>query len=332
MKSWPSRWSFSGTKSDPGVHSRDEFVMVRKEISCAARMGGSIPHTELTVNQSYLKGDNTQHLCQWAGSAVTFFWKQWIAEKFRPVTILQAGFGYLGSTVAELLARTGYDLTIIRRQRPTNRHELFPVFTQDLVQGAAQVPENSYDVGVFILAPQVRATKEYEDTFRKAQEHFLRSAEFKHYVFISSTAVYPEDPGTYEEKDARPHSERARSLLDAEALALKKENSAVLRFGGLYDHTRPIYHEPTRSNEDKLVHFLHRADAAAAILHTIVRGLTGIYNVHDGNPQTRSEIMRRRFGFEMDIAKATARRISAEKFANTGFQSKFHSFFTGVEN
>jgi nucleoside-diphosphate-sugar epimerase len=198
------------------------------------------------------------------------------------------------------------------------------------MQTPPSLPKGDFDLAVFCLAPGVRAADLYRSTYCDAQQNFLKNLESTQYIYISSTAVYAEKTGTYREEDGSKHSERAEILLDAETIATSRD-ACVLRLAGLYSTERPIYGRSAGAyTEDKLVHFIHRDDAAAAVQYAASRQLKGIYNVHDGNPQWRSSILQR-LGLRAPSAMQGEKRlISAEKFITAGFRPQYETYFEGV--
>lgn len=253
-----------------------------------------------------------------------------------------AGYGYLGEKIAELLRTKGFALTIIRRSKESapsvngaeqGLPELNFIY-QDLSVGAPKLPEQNFDLAVFCLAPGrvgARNNQQYEATYCEAQRNFLKNIKASHYIFISSTAVYPEVPGRYEEVMASPHSERAKILLAAEQIALEQKASCVLRLAGLYSAERPIYSASGPAyDDDKMVHFIHRDDAARAVLHAVQNRLQGIYTVHDGHPQLRSTILQQ-LGQKIVSGELSAQRLlDGSKFFATGFIPYYRDYFAGV--
>lgn len=241
-----------------------------------------------------------------------------------------AGFGFLGQRIAEKLRASGYELTVIRRS--TRGPDTIGIkFVQcDLMQSPPDLPGGDFDLAVFCLAPGMRSADLYRKTYCDAQRNFLKNHQAAEYIYISSTAVYPEKTGTYAEQDGSKHSERAEVLLDAETIAVG-QNACVLRLAGLYSAERPIYGSSAGAyTEDKLVHFIHRDDAAAAAQFAAERKLKGIYNIHDGNPQWRSAILQRLGLPAPQAVQGEKRLISAEKLFATGFRPQYKSYFEGV--
>lgn len=247
-----------------------------------------------------------------------------------------AGFGYLGRKIAEQLTKDGFSLLVITRTDRRAESELMPdthFIGCDLTESAPEIAPGILDTAIFCLAPgnPGRSRQSYTQTYCTAQKNFLESVKARYYVFISSTAVYPDAPGTYTEESACAHSERAEILLSAEKIALEQNNSCVLRFAGLYSADRPIYNAyGTAYSDDKFVHFIHRDDAARAVLHAVKNQLTGIYNVHDGNPQLRSTILNYLRAEKMESQVAARRLLDCGKFYASGFRPIYKDYFAGT--
>lgn len=242
-----------------------------------------------------------------------------------------AGFGFLGARIAADLAAAGYSVTAVRRSATTQGMNGIQFVAADLVRDIPLLPEKNINIAVFCLAPDSRSDDLYQGVYVTAQENFLRGVKAAQYVFVSSTAVYPDIPGTYNEEAGSAHSYRARILLEAETLALSA-GAAVLRLAGLYSKERPIYHSGSKGyTEDKLIHFIHRDDAARAVVHALMHHLEGVYNVHDGQPQRRSTILGRLGLPSPAPGIAQDRLISEKKFFQSGFTPLYPDYFAGVK-
>ena len=247
-----------------------------------------------------------------------------------------AGFGYLGTKIAEQLKNEGFSLTVITRTARRAEAESLPdvhFIGCDLAESTPEIAPGIFDTAIFCLAPGSpgRSRQSYAQTYCTAQSHFLKAVSAQHYVFISSTAVYPDAPGTYNEEMAENHSERAEILLAAEQIAQEQKNSCILRLAGLYSADRPIYGaQGITYSDDKLVHFIHRDDAARAVLHAVKNQLTGIYNVHDGNPQLRSTILNYLRAEKMEPQVTARRLLDCGKFFASGFRPIYADYFAGT--
>lgn len=123
----------------------------------------------------------------------------------------------------------------------------------------------------------------------------LKLSSVKHLLFVSSTSVYPEQPGLVEEDDAKEGKAGRTSgnaLLKAEAMFRKESafKTTVVRFGGLYGYDRnPAKFLAGRKKLDRAkapVNLIHRDDCVRILSQIIEEGIWGeTFNaVSDGHP------------------------------------------------
>ncbi|HLR26447.1 MAG TPA: SDR family oxidoreductase [Fodinibius sp.] len=156
-----------------------------------------------------------------------------------------------------------------------------------------------WDAHLLILnIPPGRNRKDVQSFHRHQIEEVVNQvtdSPIKKVIFISSTSVYPAQPGIVAEADATP-GQAARpsgnALLEAEQLLRKQTdfNTIILRFGGLYGYKRhPITHLAGRKNLDggsAPVNLIHRDDCTGIIKKVIKSDIAGgTFNaVSDGHP------------------------------------------------
>lgn len=121
-------------------------------------------------------------------------------------------------------------------------------------------------------------------------------------LLLGSTGVYGQDAGETvdETTDPSPRDESGRTLLRAEEAVLG-DRGCVLRLAGLYARDRgpqrllssaPLSAEGCPRLEppgERLLNLIHEEDAARAAVFAIERGLTGVWNVSDGQPLARRD-------------------------------------------
>lgn len=131
----------------------------------------------------------------------------------------------------------------------------------------------------------------------------IKNSSIKFIVFISSTSVYPDNPGIVQEKDTIPGKatrESGNALLRAEALLMLSDDfeTTVLRFGGLYGGDRhPVRYMAGRKNigdGNAPVNLIHRDDCIQIITQIIEENITNeIFNaVSDEHPARRDYYVR----------------------------------------
>ncbi len=123
-----------------------------------------------------------------------------------------------------------------------------------------------------------------------------------HFIFTSSTGVYRQDDGTVVTEDSPVGgTPTADAILAGERAVLSSglARATVLRFGGLYGPGRHYLLDQLRRGEnviggrvDHFVNYLHRDDAAGAILATVEGAAPGarVFNVTDGRPVTKAAL------------------------------------------
>jgi nucleoside-diphosphate-sugar epimerase len=247
--------------------------------------------------------------------------------------VLLAGFGFLGSQIHEFLTAGGHEMTVIRRKNGNQSLLKTNFVACDLTVTAPKLVRTNYDWTIFCLAPGSRDEVQYEAVYCAAQRNLLAGVSTGRYVYVSSTAVYPDLPGLYVEEAAKPHNPRAKILLEAESIAAGHPHVAILRLSGLYSRERKIYDKSQRTfKEDRLVHFIHKVDAARAVLHALENGLEGIYNIHDGNPQWRSDILPYMQQQTRIPNKNLDRIVNIDQFFASGYRPKYSRYQIGIEN
>jgi len=228
------------------------------------------------------------------------------------------GCGFLGEAIARSLAGRGCSVWGVSR----NREDLgslqdvpgfYPVCA-DLPGGEweRELPQ-TVDAAVYCAGAERASDAAYRSVYISAQRRVLAWCErtrVRRFVFTGSAAVYPHSDGRWVEEpdaDRAGASPAGRILLEAEALAAPLLHSGalasafVLRLAGLYGPGRHLYLDRLRSGDcrfagspESWLNLIHRDDAAAALLRCLdASGISGhfVYNVSDGNPATRGEII-----------------------------------------
>ncbi|WP_138431405.1 SDR family oxidoreductase [Fodinibius saliphilus] len=123
----------------------------------------------------------------------------------------------------------------------------------------------------------------------------LENSPINRLIFISSTSVYPPNPGIVTEEETEEGNAKRPSgnaLLKAEKLLMKQDSfdTTIIRFGGLYGYDRnPANFLAGRKNVsggEAPVNLIHRDDCIGIIDRIIDEDVRGeIYNgVSDGHP------------------------------------------------
>ncbi len=199
-------------------------------------------------------------------------------------TIAILGCGWLGTAAAKLLTEQGYRVygstTTSVRLSELEAAGIRP-FKIDLGNPDQKFPEEFMHAETLIISLTPRALADNAQSLTFA----WKENKPNHIIYISSTAVYPNNNRLVTEKDA-VHQKSPHSGLDM--LALEEQISefaptTVLRPGGLYGPDR----HPGRflsgksgiKNGTAPVNLVHQEDISRAIQTFVVHKKSGIYNV-----------------------------------------------------
>ena len=152
------------------------------------------------------------------------------------------------------------------------------------------------------------------------------SREVQHTVLISSTSVYPAEPGQYRESDAirriSPHS--GACLLDIEG-QFDPARTTILRAGGLFGpgrHPRGFLRGRPLTDPAGTVNMVHQQDVVRAILHAANQRLAGAFNVVSPTQTSRSAFYAAAGAIQsvsQEHNRPQGRHILSEALLETGF-------------
>lgn len=195
-------------------------------------------------------------------------------------TLLIVGAGRLGALVGQ--SWTG---PVTAETRTTRQHDSLRKFG---FTPRLRSREGQFDCVLMAVPPS--QADHYADEATRALSLWNKKGSF---VFVSSTAVYAEEQGgLVTETSALATTDRARLLLEAEAVVLKG-GASVVRLAGLYDETSGphLVYLQTKSSPlrgDGLINLIHRKDAATLILAALGAKKGGaIYLGCEAEPITR---------------------------------------------
>jgi nucleoside-diphosphate-sugar epimerase len=230
------------------------------------------------------------------------------AQVSAALKIVVLGCGYVGAEFARQARAAGHEvLGVVRSEasRDKLRAEGLSAEAFDLFAGDwAELPPR-FDAVVYAAStggggPEAYALA-YDVGVRRALA-WARSVGATRFVFTSSTGVYRQDDGgVVDEGSPAGGAPTAEAILGGEqaVLAAGFAQARVLRFGGLYGPGRHHLVDQLRRGDnviggrvDHFINYLHRDDAASAILAALVGGPVGarVYNVGDGNPVTKEAL------------------------------------------
>lgn len=225
-----------------------------------------------------------------------------------PLRIAVLGCGYVGAAFARQAKAAGHDVLGVVRSiasRDRLRAEGLAAEACDLFAGDWTALPTAFDVVVYAAStggggPEAYALA-YDAGVRRALA-WAQAVGATRFLFTSSTGVYRQDDGSVVDEEAPVGgAPTADAILAGERAVLDSglPYARVLRFGGLYGPGRHHLLDQLRRGDlviggrvDHFINYLHRDDAASALLRASTVGRPGprVYNVGDGRPVTKHDL------------------------------------------
>jgi nucleoside-diphosphate-sugar epimerase len=218
------------------------------------------------------------------------------------------GCGYVGTAFAlQARARGHAVLGVVRSEESCARLRALGISAQacDLQAEAWTSLPSAFDVVVYAASTGGAGVDAYARTYDVGVKRALAWASgvgAQHFIFTSSTGVYRQDDGSVvTEASEVGGTPTADAMLAGERAVLASgiAQATVLRFGGLYGPGRHYLLDQLKRGEnviggrvDHFINYLHREDAAGAILAAAEIETLGahLYNVTDGHPVTKADL------------------------------------------
>lgn len=268
----------------------------------------------------------------------------------KPIRLLIAGCGDLGTRVAKLvLKNTGSRVWGLRRTQ-TNNESMPPGFSWLSVdlskpESMSVLPKGITHI-LFSATPDVRSESDYRQLYLNGLQNIVQLAEspaLERVIFISSSAVYGEhvDEWVNEDTPVSPSHFNGRVLIEAEHWLLgfgqsRGLTTLSLRLSGIYGPDRTVLLERLKaglaSAPTTPVHWanrIHIDDAAAAVHHLLyVERPAPTYLVTDSTPlpmRTLYEYLAKLVGGPIPPqgdapALVGSKRLSNARLLSTGFK------------
>ncbi len=221
--------------------------------------------------------------------------------------ILIAGCGYVGTALAEGLARLGNDVWGMRRNPEALPKGVQPI-KADLTKPATLAGFPDQLDYVFYTAGAAAFSEEaYEAAYIHGVTNLLAALESqgqqpKRISFTSSTGVYAQQDGDWvdEASPTEPASFSGRAVLEGERLFQQSPFETVsLRLGGIYGPGRTALIDRVRNGEATLkakshyLNLIHLDDIVGALTHLMELELAqDVYVGVDSDPQEWNELIR----------------------------------------
>ncbi|MFP6854224.1 MAG: NAD-dependent epimerase/dehydratase family protein [Opitutales bacterium] len=229
--------------------------------------------------------------------------------------IVILGCGYLGQELARQALSKGFRVTALTRNGETaeclrreGAHLVVEADLDDDVWHGQINPEQDFVINCVGAAGG--GMTGYVKSYLNGQNSVLRwldKGRIGTFVFTSSVSVYPQTDGSMvsEESSHEGVSERGALLLEAERVVFPGpdsiDRSFVLRLGGIYGPSRHLFLDRLRLGDRELpgcaeffLNLIHRDDACSAVwaaLEAPADMLGCVYNVSDGYPVTRGDLV-----------------------------------------
>ncbi|MEX2471081.1 MAG: NAD-dependent epimerase/dehydratase family protein [Gemmatimonadota bacterium] len=280
------------------------------------------------------------------------------APKREPRHVLVAGCGYVGGSLASLLAEAGDRVTGLKRNPDGLPRGVEPLAADVVVPASLGGVPKHPDAVVYAVSPAERSGAAYRNAYVAGLANALSACAtpgkpFRgRLILVSSTGVYGESSGAWvdEETPPDPADETGAALLEGETLARTFGGTGiVLRLGGIYGPGRDRTVRRVASGDancpepDLFGNRIHRDDAAAAALHLLsLDGPDEVYLGVDRDPAPLRDVYRWIAGrlqlpdpcAQDAAASGTARRrankrCSSDRLMASGFVFRYPTFREG---
>ena len=261
--------------------------------------------------------------------------------------ILIIGCGYVGTPLAQALAKAGHDVHGIRRTI-FNAEGITP-HTLDITDPNEfnSLPAD-FDWIINTVSSARGDTETHRAVFVDGTKNLLNwlGDSSARLLFTSSTSVYPQTDGGWVDEDSHANGPVLR---EAEAMLLNAPAPAtILRVAGIYGPERGFLYRQFLKDEAVLteggarwINMIHRDDVVGAVL-AAMEITPGIYNATDDEPVTQLvffEWLAERLGKPMppdgeSVSRkrvATSKRVRNAKLKAAGWRLRFPTFREGYE-
>ena len=152
--------------------------------------------------------------------------------------VLLAGCGAIGMALGKALLQEGFDVIGLRRSAVAAP---FPILNADFTQALdPALFDQPIHYVVHTATPAERSDAGYEQAYPNSVRRLLTALEghpIKRYFFVSSTAVYAQDDGSWldETSPTAPVAFNGIRMVEAEQIVLASDvPGTCVRFGGIY--------------------------------------------------------------------------------------------------
>jgi nucleoside-diphosphate-sugar epimerase len=269
--------------------------------------------------------------------------------------LLVAGCGDLGIRLGLDLAAAGWEVLGLRRRTAALPPAIRPIAGDLGSPSSLPSLPRDLDAVAYLASPDGFNDEAYRRAYVDGLRHLLAAiGRPARLVFSSSTAVYPQQDGSWVDESSPTGGEgfSARRLLEGEAVA-REAGGVVLRLAGIYGPGRTHLLERVRSGQatcaaDRVewTNRMHADDAAAALRRLLEREeVEPTYVGVDDEPAPRREVLEwlaRRLGAppprlvpaaqRRGVRPPTSKRCRNALLRATGWRPDYPSWREGYES
>lgn len=275
--------------------------------------------------------------------------------------ILIAGCGYVGAAAADLFHAADWEVegwTHSAESATQLRSKPYAIRAVDIADGeAVKEAAGQFDAVIHCASSGGGGAENYRRVYLAGAKNLLTTVRPRTFLFTSSTSVYAQTDGEWvdEASAAEPRHETGRVLRETEEL-VRQEGGLVARLAGIYGPGRSAILRKFLSGEarieangERFLNQAHRDDIAAALFHIIHVSTKGptlptIFNVADDQPIAQHDAyawLAAKLSRPLPAATsrpgerkrgASNKRVSNHRLRGLGWEPKFPTFATGMEN
>lgn len=227
-------------------------------------------------------------------------------QKERPMRILIAGCGYVGTELARQLLATGHTVFALRRDTTQLPQGVEPVTADLTIPGSLAVVPKALDIVFYTASANGHSESAYRAAYitglRNLAGALIRQTNLQRLFYTSSTGVYTQDDGSWLDETSPTPSPRptARALLEGELdVRDGRIPGTIIRFSGIYGPGRTRLIDSVVNGTARLdpgptryLNHIHRDDCAGALAHLMtLKKPEPLYLATDDEPRTRNELL-----------------------------------------
>lgn len=265
--------------------------------------------------------------------------------------VLWAGWGDLGAAASPALVAAGHEVVALRRHDVKDPPDGVIPLRGDLNAPADLDLPAGVRACVVTLTPDTRDQAGYEAAYvhALANLHALVEGEkrrdeppLERLLFVSSTAVYGQEDGSWVDEGASTSPSRFNGIVMARAerlAASARWPTTVARLSGIYGPGRTRLLDKVRegrSSRNAWTNRIHRDDAASAIVHLLgMVDAPPVVNVTDTEPATNDTVLTwlaDRMGVPhppVEVGPVGGKRVDGAILRSTGFTYRYPTFRDG---